>query len=124
MVHRKNWVVASSADLVWSIHHTASLLSHEGHRMFMVGRVSALSSSITLSDALLPDGFLRTSCFLALSPPPLTCLPHFGQAAVSPEPERRRAPQSGQNRRVDHLRADLTSPASSLEYSAADAAAS
>ena len=56
LVHLKNCVVASSADLVCSIHHTAVLLSHLGHGMFMEGSSSFSSPSSTFSEALLPVG--------------------------------------------------------------------
>jgi hypothetical protein len=59
-VHLKNCVVASSADLVCSIHHTAVLLSHLGHGMLMDGSSSFSSPSRTFSDALLPVGALTS----------------------------------------------------------------
>lgn len=114
-MHLKNCVVASSADLVCSIHHTAVLLLQCGHGMFMVGK-SCLSSSITFKDALLADTGLTSVTLLPSEALFFALNPHLGQTTSSPEGFMR-AWQFGQKRKWRHLfyfSAALTMPDSSL----------
>lgn len=101
-VHLKNCVVASSADLVCSIHQNAMSCLQCGHSMLVVGSASMVSPSITVSEP--SELVFLLSCFLVFSSCPLLVLkPHFGHAIISsPGSGRRRVSHFGQKRKTEN----------------------